>query len=184
MTALLLVAVVLLVLANGFFVAAEFALVRSRRSRLEELREGGSPAAERALGLLDDLNQHLSACQFGITLASLGIGFLGEPAIARLVEPVFGGLSHGVAVALSIAIAYVLVTSLHITAGEQVPKILAIVKAEPVALAVARPLIWFNAAMARSSARSTTPPTGCCGCCASTRAPSSRRAAARASCAC
>jgi len=146
-TALLLVAVVLLVLANGFFVAAEFALVRSRRSRLEELRDGGSQAAVRALALLDDLNQYLSACQFGITLASLGIGFLGEPAIADLVEPVFGGLSHGVAVALSIAIAYVLVTSLHITAGEQVPKIYAIVKAERVALAVSRPLIWFNAAM-------------------------------------
>lgn len=147
MTALLLVAVVLLVLANGFFVAAEFALVRSRRSRLEELRDNGSQAAVRALTLLDDLNQYLSACQFGITLASLGIGFLGEPAIADLVEPVFGGLSHGVAVALSIAIAYVLVTSLHITAGEQVPKIYAIVKAERVALAVSRPLIWFNAAM-------------------------------------
>jgi CBS domain containing-hemolysin-like protein len=146
-TALLLVAVVLLVLANGFFVAAEFALVRSRRSRLEELADQGNRRAGRALALLDDLNQYLSACQFGITLASLGIGFLGEPAIADLVEPLFGELSHGVAAAVSIGIAYVLVTTLHITVGEQVPKIFAIVKAEPVALRVARPLIWFNSAM-------------------------------------
>jgi CBS domain containing-hemolysin-like protein len=146
-TALFLIAVVLLVLANGFFVAGEFALVRSRRSRLEELAEGGDKGAALALTLLDDLNQYLSACQFGITLASLGIGFLGEPAIAQLVEPAFGSLSHGVAVAISIAIAYVLVTSLHITVGEQVPKIFAIVKAESVARHIARPLRWFNAAM-------------------------------------
>ncbi len=147
MTALFLIAVALLVLANGFFVAAEFALVRSRRSRLEELANAGDRRAALGVTLLDDLNQYLSACQFGITLASLGIGFLGEPAIAQLIEPAFGSLSHGVAVAISIAIAYVLVTSLHITVGEQVPKIFAIVKAEPVARRVARPLIWFNAAM-------------------------------------
>ena len=147
MTAFFLVAVVLLVLANGFFVAAEFALVRSRRSRLEERAEAGDAASGRAVTLLDDLNQYLSACQFGITLASLGIGFLGEPAIARLIEPLFGELSHGVAVAISIAIAYILVTTLHITFGEQVPKIFAIVKAESVARRVARPLIWFTAAM-------------------------------------
>jgi len=146
-TAFFLVAVVLLVLANGFFVAAEFALVRSRRSRLEERAEAGDAASGRAVTLLDDLNQYLSACQFGITLASLGIGFLGEPAIARLIEPLFGELSHGVAVAISIAIAYILVTTLHITFGEQVPKIFAIVKAESVARRVARPLIWFTAAM-------------------------------------
>jgi CBS domain containing-hemolysin-like protein len=146
-TALFLIAVVLLVFANGFFVAGEFALVRSRRSRLEELANAGDRRAALAVTLLDDLNQYLSACQFGITLASLGIGFLGEPAIAQLVEPAFGSLSHGVAVAISIAIAYVLVTSLHITVGEQVPKIFAIVKAEPVARRVARPLIWFNAGM-------------------------------------
>jgi CBS domain containing-hemolysin-like protein len=147
LTALLLVAVLLLVLANGFFVAAEFSLVRSRRSRLEDLRDRGNVAAARALAQLDDLNQYLSACQFGITLASLGIGFLGEPAIAELIEPAFGGLSHGVSIAISIAIAYILVTALHITTGEQVPKIYAIVKAEQVAMRVARPLDWFNAAM-------------------------------------
>src|SRR4051812_9980240 len=147
MTAFFLVAVVLLVLTNAFFVASEFALVRSRRSRLEERADDGDAGSRRALTLLDDLNQYLSACQFGITLASLGIGFLGEPAIAELIEPLFGELSHGIAVAISIAIAYVLVTALHITVGEQVPKIFAIVKAEAVARRIARPLILFNAAM-------------------------------------
>jgi CBS domain containing-hemolysin-like protein len=147
MTAIFLVAVVLLVFANGFFVAAEFALVRSRRTRLEELEAAGDRRATRALHLLTDLSQYLSACQFGITLASLGIGFLGEPAIATLVEPLFGDISHGAAAAISFGIAYTLTTSLHITLGEQVPKIYAIVKAEPIALRIARPLILFERAM-------------------------------------
>ncbi len=145
MTALLLLAVVVLVLANGFFVAAEFALVRTRRSAMEELAQQGRRGAKLVLRELDDLSEYLSACQFGITLASLGIGFLGEPSIADLVEPVIGDttLSHVVA----IAIAYVLVTALHITLGEQVPKIFAIVRAEPVALRIARPLHWFDRSM-------------------------------------
>jgi CBS domain containing-hemolysin-like protein len=146
MTALLLVALLLLVLANGFFVAAEFALVRSRRARLVALAKD-NPRYNRVLKQVDDLSEYLSACQFGITLASLGIGFLGEPALAELIEPIFGGLSHGVAVAISIAFAYALATSLHITLGEQVPKIYAIVKAERVAVRVARPLDWFNSSM-------------------------------------
>jgi CBS domain containing-hemolysin-like protein len=146
MTALLLVALLLLVLANGFFVAAEFALVRSRRARLEELARENA-RYRRVLKQVDNMSEYLSACQFGITLASLGIGFLGEPALAELIEPVFGGFSHGVSVAISIAFAYALATSLHITLGEQVPKIYAIVKAERVAIRVARPLDWFNSAM-------------------------------------
>jgi CBS domain containing-hemolysin-like protein len=146
-TALSLVAIALLVLANGFFVAAEFSLVRVKRSKLEELATEGRPGAKRALAQLDDLNQSLSACQFGVTLASLGIGFLGEPAIAHLFEPLFGGLSDGLATAISIAIAYVLVTSVHVTTGEQVPKIYAIGKAESVAMRVAAPLHWFATAM-------------------------------------
>ena len=109
MIALLLSAVVVLIFANGFFVAAEFALVRARRSTLEELAKGGDRRAALVVKQLDDLSEYLSACQFGITLASLGIGFLGEPAIATLVEPAFGGLSHAVAVPISIAIAYILV---------------------------------------------------------------------------
>jgi CBS domain containing-hemolysin-like protein len=147
MTAIYLIAVVVLVLVNGFFVAAEFALVRSRPHRLEELRDGGSRGAAIALRQHEDLNQYLSACQFGITLASLGIGFLGEPAIAELIEPIFGGLSHEVSLIISIAIAYVIVTAVHITIGEQVPKIYAIVNAESVSIRIARPLNWFEVAM-------------------------------------
>ena len=148
MTALLLVLLVVLILLNGFFVAAEFALVRTRRARIEELAKEGDRRAPVVLKLLDDLSEYLSACQLGITLASLGIGFLGEPAIADLIEPLFGdAVSHGVATALAFGFAYVITTSLHITAGEQVPKIWAIVKAEPMALRVARPLVWFDIGM-------------------------------------
>lgn len=146
MTALLLVALLLLVLLNGFFVAGEFALVRSRRARLQELARTNA-RYRRVLKQVDNMSEYLSACQFGITLASLGIGFLGEPALAELIEPIFGGLSHGVAVGLAIAIAYAISTALHITAGEQVPKIYAIVNPETVAVRVARPLDWFNAGM-------------------------------------
>ncbi len=145
MHALLLIAVLVLVLVNGYFVAAEFSLVRSRRPQLEELAEGGSRGARRALTMLDDLNQYLSACQFGITLASLGIGFLGEPAIATLVEPALGSATASHVVA--ILIAYLVVTSVHITIGEQVPKIFSIVKAEQTVLVIGRPLMAFNAAM-------------------------------------
>jgi CBS domain containing-hemolysin-like protein len=139
-TALLLVAVVLLVLANGFFVAAEFALVRAKRSRLEEEAEAGDRRAKRVLRQLDDLSQYLSSCQFGITLASLAIGFLGEPAIAHILER---PLSYPVAIAL----AYIISTSLHITLGEQIPKIFAIVRAEVVAKRVAFPLWLFTIVM-------------------------------------
>jgi CBS domain containing-hemolysin-like protein len=91
MTALLLVAVGVLVLLNGFFVAAEFALVRARKAHLEAQAEEGRRGAAVAAGLMDDLSRYLSACQLGITLTSLGIGFLGEPAVAKLIEPLFGG---------------------------------------------------------------------------------------------
>ena len=134
-------------MANGFFVAAEFALVRTRRSRIEEMAKEGDRRAALVLRHLDDLSEYLSACQFGITLASLGIGFLGEPAIAELIKPVLEGFAHAVAAPIAIAIAYVLVTSGHITVGEQVPKIYAIVNAEAVAKRVARPLNAFNRVM-------------------------------------
>jgi CBS domain containing-hemolysin-like protein len=145
MTGLFIVLLVVLVFVNGFFVAAEFALVRSRRSRLEELAEG-SKSATLALAELDRIDEYLSAAQVGITMASIGLGFLGEPAIAKLIEPVFGSLSHGAAVAISVAIAYLIVTSLHVIVGEQAPKMMAITHAERVARWIARPLEWFRAA--------------------------------------
>ena len=90
---------------------------------------------------IDRIDEYLSACQLGITMASLGIGFLGEPAIASLIEKLIGeSISHGVSLAISLAIAYLITTALHITLGEQVPKIYAIVHAEGTALRVARPL--------------------------------------------
>ena len=142
------IAVVLLVLANAFFVAAEFALVRTRKGNLEELAKEGRRGAAVAVRLMDDLSQYLSACQLGITLASLAIGFLGEPAIAELIEPLFGDVfSHGVALALAIGLAYVITTALHITAGEQIPKIYAIVRPEQIAVRIARPLFLFEKAM-------------------------------------
>jgi CBS domain containing-hemolysin-like protein len=142
-TALYLVLLVVLVFVNGFFVAAEFALVRSRRSRLEELAEG-SARARVALHELERIDEYLSAAQVGITMASIGLGFLGEPAVAELVEPLFGGLSHGVAVAISVAFAYTVLTALHVIVGEQAPKIMAITHPERVALWSARPLDWFR----------------------------------------
>src|SRR3954451_3665843 len=148
MSILLLAILLLLVAINGFFVAAEFALVRSRRGKVEQLAEEGESGAEAVVEQLDTIDESLSACQIGITVASIGIGFLGEPSLAALLEPVFGGLSHGAAVALSVAIAFALVTALHISVGEQVPKMLAIADAERTARRVARPLNWFRAATA------------------------------------
>jgi CBS domain containing-hemolysin-like protein len=145
MTVLLLLAVVVLVLLNGFFVAAEFALVRVRRSRMEEEAEEGTRGARLVLRQLDELSKYLAACQLGITFTSLGIGFLGEPAVADIFEDLFGdSVPHGVSLSVSLALAYVITTSLHITVGEQVPKIFAINRAEGVARRIARPLHLFT----------------------------------------
>jgi CBS domain containing-hemolysin-like protein len=144
---LLLLGVLLLVAANGFFVAAEFALVRAREGRVEQLRDEGRRGAALVLQQIDHIDEYLSACQLGITMASLGIGFLGEPAIASLLEKAFGdSVSHNLSLAISLTIAYLLTTALHITVGEQVPKIYAIVHAERTAVRVARPLHWFRVA--------------------------------------
>jgi CBS domain containing-hemolysin-like protein len=144
MTAVLLAGMLALILVNAFFVAAEFSLVRARRSRLEQIAEGDA-RARLALREIAEISEYLSACQLGVTFASVGIGFLGEPAIADLIQPWLGGsLSHGLALAISLTIAYVLTTTLHITIGEQVPKIVAISRAEAMSRAVARPLYWFT----------------------------------------
>jgi len=144
MSAVLLVLLFVLIAINGVFVAAEFALVRSRRSKLEQFASEGSRGSVAVLRQLDDIDEYLSACQLGITMASIGIGFLGEPAVAKLIEPIFGGLSHGVAIAVSVAIAYALVTSLHVVVGEQGPKLFAIARPEDSARRLAAPLNWFR----------------------------------------
>jgi CBS domain containing-hemolysin-like protein len=148
MTAVLLILLFVLVALNGVFVSAEFALVRSRRSRIEQLAAEGARGATGVLEQLDRIDEYLSACQLGITMASIGIGFLGEPAVAELIEPAFGGLSHGVAVAISVGIAYTLVTTLHVTVGEQAPKLFAISRPEESARFLAAPLRWFRRASA------------------------------------
>src|SRR3954454_10223669 len=143
MTALALAAVVVLVLLNGYYVIAEYALVRSRRGRLEPLSEGGNRRARLVLRQLDEIDDYISTSQVGVTLCSIAIGALGEPAIARLLEEPLGNvLSHGVAVAISVLIAYLLITSLHIVVGELVPKLYAIDHAESIARRAARPLQW------------------------------------------
>ena len=145
MTLLLLALVVVLILVNGFFVAAEFALVRSRRTRMEELSKGGSKGAARALAQMDRIDEYVAACQVGITLASIGIGFLGEPAIANLLEPVLGDfLSHGVATVLAFVIAYAIITYTHVLAGEQAPKMMGIARAEAMMVRISRPLDLFR----------------------------------------
>ena len=144
---LFLVGVAVLVGANAFFVAAEFSLVRARDGKLEELESEGKRGASLAGHQLERIDEYLSACQLGITMASLGIGFLGEPAIASLLESALGdSLPHGVTLGISLAVAYFVTTALHITLGEQVPKIYAITHAEGTARRTARLLEAFRVA--------------------------------------
>ncbi len=138
MKALLIILTCLLVLLNAFFVIAEYALVRSRRARLENLVDEGSRGAKLALANLDNMGDYIAACQVGITMASIGIGALGEPAIAHTLEPIFGrGAGHDVAVAVCVVIAYLLITFLQSTVGEIVPKLYTIQHAEGLARGIA-----------------------------------------------
>jgi CBS domain containing-hemolysin-like protein len=148
MSVLLLVLLLLLIAVNGFFVAAEFAIVRSRRERLEQMRDEGVRGATLALEQLEHVDEFVATCQVGITLASLGIGFLGEPALATLLEPIFGNFfSHALSLGISIAFAFIIVTFLHVILGEQSPKMLAIARAEPTLLRISRPLRFFRSAL-------------------------------------
>jgi CBS domain containing-hemolysin-like protein len=144
---LLLLLVFVLILVNGFFVAGEFAIVRSRRSRIEQLAQEGDKRAARALDQIDHIDEYVATAQVGITLASIGIGFLGEPAIADLIEPVVeGAFGEALAYGISFAIAYIVVTLLHVIFGEQAPKQIGIVRAERMMLSIARPLGFFRRA--------------------------------------
>ncbi|MDP4024130.1 hemolysin family protein [Methylobacterium sp. NEAU 140] len=146
-TGLGLTAVVVLVLANGFFVAAEFALVSVRRSRVAELvakKRLNARALQRAT---DQLDSYLAATQLGITLASLALGWIGEPALAHLIAPALawlpGSLGAATAHTIAVAVAFVIITALHIVLGELAPKSLALQRSERTALAVVRPLGLF-----------------------------------------
>jgi CBS domain containing-hemolysin-like protein len=145
MSVLLLVLLLLLIAINSFFVAAEFAVVRSRRARLEQMRDDGVRGSARALEQLDRVDDFLATSQIGITIASLGIGFLGEPALATLLEPLFSGFaSHAIALALAIALSFVIVTFLEIILGEQSPKMVAIGRAEHTLIRVSGPLVFLG----------------------------------------
>src|SRR5689334_7320693 len=136
--------VFLLVFANGFFVASEFALVGVRRSRIEMLVARGSRSAKRLLMLLDNLNTYISATQLGITMASLALGWVGEPVFAHLLEaPLKGRVSDLTLHTISFAIAFAIITFLHIVLGELAPKTLALERAEKIALAVSGPMEAF-----------------------------------------
>ncbi|TPW18047.1 MAG: hypothetical protein FD129_133 [bacterium] len=135
-----------LVFLNGFFVATEFALVKVRATRLAELARKGNKSAKLAETLVVRLDAYLSATQLGITLASLGLGWVGEPAFAHLFQPFFDGLpflKSTVSHTASLTAAFVLITFLHIVFGELAPKSLAIRRAEATTLVVARPIIAF-----------------------------------------
>ena len=139
------VAAFVLVLINGFFVATEFAIVKVRRTRLREMEKRGSAAARRALSVVDRLDEYLSATQLGITLASLGLGWIGEPAFARVIEPAAArlGLGEAAVESIGLTLAFTLITFLHIVFGELAPKSLAIQRAEGTTLAVAVPMRLF-----------------------------------------
>src|SRR2546423_3769351 len=107
-----------LIAINAFFVIAEYALVRSRRARLEVLSEEGAKGARLALEQLDSINEYISAVQIGITMTSIGIGALGEPALARILKDALGNtLSHGVAVVISVGVAFLLITFAQLVGG-------------------------------------------------------------------
>lgn len=135
--------------ANGFFVAAEFALARVRPTSLEALARAGDREAERALSITGKLDAYLTASQFGITLASLALGWLGEPALAGFIRgPLLSlELSEGVIHAVSLTFAFTIISLLHIVVGELVPKSLAILKPAEVARFTARPMIAFYVVM-------------------------------------
>lgn len=145
---LALVAAFVLVLINAFFVASEFAIVKMRPSRLEQLAAQGSSRARTALNISQHLDAYLSANQLGITLASLALGWLGEPAFADLLEPLLGrlGLSERTIDGLALAIGFIIITFLHTVCGELAPKSVAIQRTEPVALWTAAPLRAFYVA--------------------------------------
>ncbi len=137
--------VILLVFMNGFFVATEFAMVKVRKSRIETLAMEGNRNAKHTLKVVKDLNSYLSACQLGITLASLGLGWVGEPAFAEMLRPLINlfNLPEITLHSISVVLGFSIITGLHIVLGELAPKSLAIINTENIAMYTALPLIAF-----------------------------------------
>ncbi|EMA6342060.1 HlyC/CorC family transporter [Bacillus cytotoxicus] len=141
-----LVLIFVLILISGFFVATEFAIVKVRKSRIDELTHKGHKQAPAAQAVLSHLDVYLSTCQFGITLTSLGIGWLGEPTLEQILYPVFQlfSFSEKISHSISFVIAFILITFFHVVLGELVPKSFAIQRAENITLLFAKPLIIFH----------------------------------------
>jgi CBS domain containing-hemolysin-like protein len=134
---------VALVGLNGFFVASEFAIARLRPTQVAELVREGRPGARSAQHAVEHIDAYLSACQLGITVASLGLGAVGEPAFHELLEPVFGDGAHIVGFGVASAIAFLVITVLHVVLGELAPKSAAIARTAPLALMLAPPMRAF-----------------------------------------
>ena len=139
----------LLIFANAFFVAAEFALVSVRKTRIEELVAQGNASARTVKHVIHDPDRFIAAPQLGITIASLALGWIGEPAIAHLIEPLFGFvpesfLSQATAAAIATIIAFSIITFLHVVIGELAPKSVALNYPEQSSLVVARPMVLFE----------------------------------------
>ena len=143
---LMVILAIIFILLNAFFVLSEFSLVKVRKSRLEELIKEKKPNAQLAFEMSNKLDTYLSATQLGITLSSLALGWIGEPAVARLIEAplknVFN-LSDILVHTVGFAIAFTRITLLHVVMGELVPKAVAIAKSESAVLKIARPLHFF-----------------------------------------
>lgn len=152
-----------LIAVNGFFVATEFALIAARRSRLELLADDGSTRARSALAAMSDLPRQIAGAQLGITVASLALGLLGEPAVAHILEPIFGALPEGATHLIAFVLALFIVVVLHLVLGEMVPKNIAIAGPERVLMRLATPhrlfvtlfspVIWLLNGMARVGVR-------------------------------
>ena len=139
----------LLISATAFFVVAEFAIVKIRGTRIDQLVETGDTRAIAAKRVVSNLDEYLSACQLGITITALGLGWLGESTFEKIIHPVFAyvGIPETVLGVASVVTAFVVITFLHVVIGELAPKTIAIQKAEAVSLWTARPLIIFYKVM-------------------------------------
>lgn len=137
--------VALLIAFTAFFVASEFAIVKVRSTRIDQLIAEGNQKAIGAKKVISSLDEYLSACQLGITLTSLGLGWLGEPTVEHLLHPILSKISDNELLInfISFLIAFMTITFIHVVVGELAPKTFAIQKAETITLLTAKPLIWF-----------------------------------------
>ncbi|MBP1913832.1 CBS domain containing-hemolysin-like protein [Lederbergia galactosidilyticus] len=137
--------IALLIALTAFFVATEFAIVKIRSSRIDQLVEEGKAGAKAAKHVITHMDEYLSACQLGITVTALGIGWLGEPAVKSLLDPIFDKLqiNPSVSTIISVAVSFLFITYLHVVVGELAPKTVAIQRAENVTLLAAKPIVWF-----------------------------------------